>query len=154
MKSSNDNIHFSNLYITNKNQLMQQFFNDYWEILHIVSYLYPNIPSYDQQMQIEMLIESIHYSIPCGICKEHFSRYVNSIHIPDIYKNKESLISFFIDLHNSINKRNSKKIWKRKEVDILYSNLDQRIQKFKNSKKIDIRKLLEMNQIYRFIEKI
>ena len=123
-----------------------KFWRLYWASLHYLSYIYPENPSDKQKEQIYKLIDKMKKDgILCKRCRGHFNIWCNNNDIKLFYNNRNNLINYFINLHNDVNKRNKKKIFDRKEVDILYNNYDD---KTLIEYKLNVKKLFEENKVY------
>ena len=127
-----------------------EYWNIYWKCLHLISYLYSNEPSKESKDSIlKLLIKLETDGLKCINCKNHFINYIQSLDRQEIVKDKESLINFFIDLHNNINRRNGKKELNRVEVNKLYSDKKNIISELLKVK-INISKMLEENRVNEF----
>ena len=96
------------------NKNITGLWNNTWYILHYLSY------SIENDIDIQNITLIVHrLIIPCPLCQQHFVEYKNNHIFPNT---KEEIINWFIDLHNTINMQNNKKIYTRHEVDIIYTN--------------------------------
>jgi len=123
-----------------------KFWGLYWASLHYLSYIYPKNPTDKEKDQVYKLIEVMKKNgILCVRCKNHFIIWSSNNDIKSNYNTRDELISYFIDLHNDVNKRNKKKIFSRKEVDLIYNNFnDAELINYK----INVKKLFNENKIY------
>ena len=82
-------------------------------------------PNSDDKNEIIKLIDKMkNDGISCDYCRKHFISWTNNNDIKKYYNNRNDLINYFIKLHNDINSRNFKKIFKREEVDNIYINFN------------------------------
>lgn len=70
----------------------------------------------NNKMVIEKICELLR-NVPCPICSKHVNSYLKRYNLHNI-KTKQQLITFFFHFHNSVNKRNGKKIFTKEELKI------------------------------------
>ena len=100
----------------------RKLWNLYWFNLHYMSYNYPENPSDEDKKQIEDLTKKMcDDGLGCPRCRAHFIDWTKKKPIKDSYNSKEELITWYFDLHNDVNKRNGKTLFKKEESDKLYS---------------------------------
>jgi hypothetical protein len=89
----------------------------FWSFLHLVSSKYPDNPKSKDRKNIEKLINSLSYIIPCHICRNHFSNNLklNQLTINDT-NSKTNIIQWFINFHNIVNRMLKKKEYTYDEV--------------------------------------
>jgi hypothetical protein len=80
----------------------------FWFTLHNSSTAYPNKPTIFVQTGMKSLIENMHLLIPCVTCKEHFFSFLKGSDLDEATSSRESLFSFFVKVHNYVNKRHKK----------------------------------------------
>ena len=71
--------------------------------------------------------------IPCKICRNHFNQNIGKDNMSiESNINSDRIFNWTIDLHNSVNKMNHKKIWNYEEAKKYYTenNFDNKILKF------------------------
>ena len=80
-----------------------------WLFFHSFSFAYPDIPSDEYKMETVHFITNI---IPknlggCGGCQNDYKTYINNLNfnVFRIVSSKQELSTFFVDLHNDINKK-------------------------------------------------
>ena len=102
--------------------IRKKLWNYYWYNIHYFTRnYYPPNPSDDDKAQIRKLITVMKTSgIPCQKCKFHFNAYLTKYPIDDSLESKELLHKYFIDLHNTINKKNCKREFTYDQVEKLY----------------------------------
>jgi hypothetical protein len=102
--------------VTFRSQLINIFNNHYlqnikyhlmWMFFHSFSFAYPDIPSDEYKIETAHFISNI---IPknlggCGGCQNDYKTYIEKLNIFRIASSKQELSSFFVDLHNYINKK-------------------------------------------------
>ena len=91
---------------------------DLWNILHVFSYNYPDIPSNIERIHAKNFLTSLAFLIPCSDCKEHYTMHLHKNH-PDI-NSREMFIKWVLTLHNKVNERHSKEKWSRNKLDDKY----------------------------------
>lgn len=89
-----------------------------WLFMHSISFQYPEYPTEEDKNNYKVFFESLKNTIPCPKCREHYSE--NLKQKPIQLNSRDELIQWVIDIHNEVNKKNSKKIYSRKEVEKLY----------------------------------
>ena len=151
--TNNDSLLHNNKTLISKSRI--EFYNIFWEILHLITFIYPVSPTHFHKIQIEFLFDYMkNGGIPCSTCTIHFREFLKQYDLHDICNNRYNFKKFMIDLHNYVNKRLSKKIYSYLEVEQLYSNISERCEYLLLHKNINIYKLLENDEIYTFIDKI
>jgi len=61
--------------------------------------------------------------LPCIECKEHANRYIaeHDASLHTICKTRESLFKFYVDFHNSVNRRKNKSVMTLEKAKQLYN---------------------------------
>ena len=96
-----------------------------WKLLHIqTQYIGKQtiqMLKNDEHILIRKLLKQIYYVLPCSICKNHYNDYYKTHNSKDVKYNdiNSFLIDYFYDLHNSVNERNNKPIFKKEDL-VLY----------------------------------
>jgi len=75
----------------------------FWRTMHLVTIGYPAFPSKDEQIAAVAFFDSLQFMIPCPICKEHYKDNLKNFPVTDAVENKQKLIRWLFDLHNTIN---------------------------------------------------
>ena len=88
-------------------QLQNSKFHLMWLFFHSFSFAYPDIPSDEYKMETAHFITNI---IPknlggCGGCQNDYKIYIENLNIFRIVNSKQEISTFFVDLHNYINKK-------------------------------------------------
>ena len=91
-----------------------------WNIFHIIALNYNEI----YRDQYISFFEAFKVIIPCSICKNHYNNNLNNSNLSiENNINKDRIFNWTIDLHNSVNKMNHKKIWSYDEARNYYTNI-------------------------------
>ena len=95
-----------------------------WFTLHNTAIKYPVIASPLYSSNMKNFINSIPYILPCEKCKVHAINYIETIknELDYICNGRENLFKFFVDFHNSVNKRNNKKEISYEEAYKIYNS--------------------------------
>jgi len=132
---------------------MRKYYHDYWNILHLIGYLYPEYPTHFQKVQIEILFNYMQKGgIPCSTCTHEFRKFMKKNNLHEMCRNRTNLKKFMIDLHNHVNKNLGKDIFEYSQVDELYSDLKYKCDRIQSKYGIDVQDLLEKGEIYTFID--
>jgi len=91
-----------------------------WLFLHSVSFQYPENPNDQDKNNYKIFFESLQNILPCPNCREHYQKNIQEN--PMNLGSRESLIKWVINLHNAVNKKNSKKEYSYDEVKDLYQS--------------------------------
>ncbi len=78
-----------------------------WTLLHILAMFYPEHPDKERQESFSNLIYGICDNLPCSFCSGHCSSYLEKF--PPVLNNRETLIKWVCDFHNSVNERVGKR---------------------------------------------
>ena len=92
-----------------------------WQVFHRVSLNYNE--AYREKYIV--FFESFKTIIPCSICRNHYISKLNGPNFNIVNNiNSNNLFNMTVDLHNSVNAKNKKKIWSHEEAKNHYSNLN------------------------------
>ena len=113
-----------------------------WKFIHYITLGYPNNPTEQDKKKYYNFFISLSNVIPCGVCGNHFKQHLEITPLDDeALKDKESLMSWGIMMHNHVNAKNNKKIQSFKDaINAIIKNDDKCIVfndeaiNFKNSK--------------------
>jgi hypothetical protein len=75
----------------------------FWMTMHIVTVGYSPFPTEAEQTAAINFFESLQYMIPCPICKEHYKENLKSNPVKDAVEDKQKLIRWLFNMHNTIN---------------------------------------------------
>lgn len=106
-----------------------------WIFLHSVSFGYPNNPTEQDKMNFKFFFNSVANVLPCQVCQHHFKS--NLTKHPLNYhalSNRQNLVRWLIDLHNSVNKLTNAKTYTYDEVIKYYDQLYSLKPKFTRTK--------------------
>jgi hypothetical protein len=92
-----------------------------WGILHISARLYSENPTEEMQLDFLQYIRSVFKHLPCPGCAYHALQYIEEY--PPTVKSRDKVVEYFIDMHNSVNKRLGKKEFSHCEaIELIDSN--------------------------------
>lgn len=74
-----------------------------WDFLHTISFDYPEVPSPDDKKNMLIFLNSLSKVLPCSWCRKHFNETLKKN--PPELQSRESFSRWFVDVHNSVNKR-------------------------------------------------
>jgi hypothetical protein len=80
-----------------------------WHFIHLVALTYPVNPTKDDVREYHQFFESLGTVLPCEICANHYKQKIKDI--PIKLGSQEELFKWTVDIHNSVNKDNKKKIY-------------------------------------------
>jgi hypothetical protein len=94
-----------------------------WKFFHVIAHKVK--PEYFKQVRQELLntIHSICTTLPCPVCAQHATQYMNSLNFNNI-QTKEDLKDMLFAFHNSVNIRKNYKPMDRSELDATYANFN------------------------------
>lgn len=85
-----------------------------WLFLHTITFNYPNNPTKEDKDNFHKLFDSLKFTIPCPICREHYKE--NLKNNPIKLDSKDDLIEWLFDIHNSVNKFKGEKEYSHEEL--------------------------------------
>ena len=80
----------------------------FWYILHLITFGYPDEPSYIDQRGYHDFFVNLQHVIPCLKCKKHYSQYIQEHPIGPYLNTKSNLIRWLVNLHNMVNQQLNK----------------------------------------------
>lgn len=95
----------------------------FWHTIHIVALGYPKDPTYSDKKAAKEFFESLQHLIPCSICRNHYTKHIQSTPITPSLDTREHLIQWTIDIHNEVNKMLKKPTWTKSEVISYYKRI-------------------------------
>jgi hypothetical protein len=133
-----------------------------WKILHIVSeQLGKNtipVMQKDEMTYYKAFQRKVYYILPCKLCRQHYKDYYKNIRDVDYGKFKETSKTFFLNLHNDVNIRNSAKQftfddlniytkYSKNDLDIIMNEFTTLYRKYTNLHYIAFDELKDFNRI-------
>lgn len=89
----------------------------YWNFFHIITILYPKIPSEKHIQQAQIFLSKIGDVIPCNLCRTHYKAiYSKMPQNINHLKSKENFLAWFIYFHNIVNENLKKKVFSTGEA--------------------------------------
>jgi hypothetical protein len=77
----------------------------FWHTIHITAIGYPKNPSYGHKKAAKEFFESLTMLIPCPICREHYSAFLQKMPIAPHLDRRDDLFRWTVNLHNDVNER-------------------------------------------------
>ena len=91
----------------------------FWGTLHTAAFSSSEFPNEPQRVEMYNFLYAFASVIPCVTCASHFQNMlytaIPSPHSP-ILNSRKSLCQWTIDVHNSVNQKLGKRVWKYGEV--------------------------------------
>ena len=107
-----------------------------WKFIHYITLGYPNNPTKSDKIKYKNFFLSLTTVIPCILCRINYEKHLTEYPINnDVLKNKETLITWGIKMHNLVNIENNKKEVSTKQgIKMIKKNDDTcKIEKFESS---------------------
>lgn len=98
----------------------------FWHTIHITALGYSDKPSYAQKKAAKEFYESLAILIPCPICREHFSKHLETYPLTPHLDRRKDLFKWTVVLHNEVNKSLNKPLFEEHEVIKYYTRLGAR----------------------------
>jgi hypothetical protein len=98
----------------------------FWHTIHITAIGYPQNPSYAQKRAAKEFYESLSFLIPCPVCREHYSSYLQKMPISPHLDTRDDLFKWTVELHNEVNKILDKPIISQSEAIYFYRRIGAR----------------------------
>lgn len=97
-----------------------------WTFLHFITLSYPKNPTETDKYNMNTFLKSLEHVLPCDVCKIHYKENTEEIHplTNQVLSSKENLVKWLIDVHNTVNKRNGKKILEYSDVIRMYVDMN------------------------------
>lgn len=95
----------------------------FWFTLHVSAAHYPEEPNPIVQNRMKHRILAIPYEIPCAECRQHAISFVeyNKYRLPEVVSSRNQLVKFYVDFHNTVNRRQGKPEWTYEKALSVYS---------------------------------
>jgi hypothetical protein len=81
-----------------------------WKFMHYVSMGYPDNPTDHQKTLYKNFYYSLQDVLPCDKCAENYKKNLIENPIDNHMDNRESLMKWVVDIHNSVNKELNKDV--------------------------------------------
>ena len=107
-----------------------------WKFIHYITLGYPDNPTNSDKIKYKNFFLSLTTVIPCILCRINYEKHLEEYPINnDVLKNKETLITWGIKMHNLVNIENNKKEVSTKQgIKMIKKNDDTcKIEKFESS---------------------
>jgi hypothetical protein len=78
---------------------------DGWEFLHILSFIFPENPTFDDKNKFATFMKTVCYILPCKYCRASFTKYSESLPISDYLTSRITVIDWLYKMHNKVNKK-------------------------------------------------
>lgn len=83
-----------------------------WRSIHYICLGYPSNPTIDDKQKYAEFLTNLQYVLPCILCREHFRDELQNYPLTDnVMRTRDSLLSWSILVHNSVNRRLGKSIY-------------------------------------------
>jgi hypothetical protein len=94
----------------------------FWFSLHNGASKYPNAPNTIHKERMKGFILGIPFMLPCVACKPEAIGYIESRkqELDQIVSSRDNLVKFFVDFHNSVNRRYAKREFSYDEAKQMY----------------------------------
>ena len=99
-----------------------------WVFLHSITMGYPQEIDENNEEHILRregmisLFESLQYVFPCSYCRKSYAKFIEEKPIREHVNNRETLVLWFYNIHNNVNKSNNKDILSYEDVKKIYLN--------------------------------
>lgn len=98
----------------------------FWHTMHIAALGYPKEPSYGHKKAAKEFFESLQFLIPCPICREHYSKFMQEQPLTPFLDRREDLFRWTVDIHNKVNATLNKPRFSEQEAIAYYRRLGSR----------------------------
>lgn len=75
----------------------------FWTTMHIVSLGYSQTPTPQERDAAVQFFESLKYTIPCPICRTHYSAFLETMPVRKAVTSRNDLVFWVFTLHNAVN---------------------------------------------------
>jgi hypothetical protein len=75
----------------------------FWTTMHIVSLGYSPRPTEAEKGAAIKFYESLAYTIPCPVCREHYKHFLQEMPIQNAVGSRDELIDWVFTIHNRVN---------------------------------------------------
>lgn len=86
-----------------------------WHFLHIISFNYPEYPTYNEQMNMLSYLTFLGTVLPCPECRDHYVNNIKTVNVNgkqlnDCLESRELFSKWIYNLHDAVNKQTGKTI--------------------------------------------
>lgn len=81
-----------------------------WNAIGSIALSYPEEPTIKEQQNVMGFLNSLQNVLPCEKCREHYKENLEKFPLSEALLSRETFIKWIIDVRNSINETNGKKI--------------------------------------------
>lgn len=82
----------------------------FWYVLHLITFGYPDEPSYIDQRGYHDFFVNLQHVIPCYNCRKHYTKHLQEHPIGPYLNTKYNLVKWLVNLHNIVNKALNKNL--------------------------------------------
>lgn len=93
----------------------------FWYVLHIITFGYPDEPSYIDQRGYHDFFVNLQYVIPCHKCRKHYTNHLQEHPIGPYLNTKYNLIKWLVSLHNMVNRELQKPEYNVEDAIVIHS---------------------------------
>lgn len=94
--------------------------NHGWVFLQHIALSYPNQPNQETKQNYKDFFYSIKNILPCETCALNYLDHIQKIPIDNYLKNRNTLFSWIIKIHNEVNKITNKKMLNENKIKQYY----------------------------------
>ena len=98
----------------------------FWNVINSIALSYPDKPNIQDQNNVASFLNSLQKVLPCEKCRNHFSENLQKYPLTQALNSRDNFINWVIDVHNSVNKTNGKRVLSYQEgINAMNDNLYQ-----------------------------
>ena len=91
---------------------MRKHWGNYaWGFLDAVVLTYPLHPTALEKSHYRTFFQSLQHVLPCPKCRDHYGTNLKTYSLDEGLQSREHLIRWLIDVHNSVNRSNGKRVY-------------------------------------------
>lgn len=100
-----------------------------WKLLHLITYGYPENPTYQDKQTYGLFFNSLKYILPCKYCRKSLVKFYKQLPVEEHIKSKDTLTNWFYLIHNKVNNKLRRQGLlktanpKKSEIDVFYEKL-------------------------------
>lgn len=95
-----------------------------WLSLHTITFTYAKNRLHATKREkgnMLQFLNSLQFVLPCASCKRNYATYI--LQNPPRLNNRRELFEWMVDLHNSVNLQNGKRIYTYLQVESMYKKI-------------------------------